>query len=513
MPHYILSLQFNIESMNIHKKKSFITRFFNNIPSQLLLALTVIVGNIDPAKGADFNFTYAPGTSINQMLGYEMAGRYWSNYLADDVTINIFIEQTNRLPKNVIGGALPGVTSVNFAQHNKSLGDDITSLNDYIAYENYDKAKEFRAIANKKEVKNGITEIKGIKEVNLTRANAKALGIIDGQDKGLDAYILVSDLSQVNRDLSWHYYSPNDTVKSGTLDFFSVALHEIGHTLGFISGVDSPNWISYLTDEKKLEGKKMTYSYALDMFRLSQNSSEFKGASDMSVGGKPIFSIDGGFTTLAEFSSGTRQDLGGDGNQSSHWKSKDGTLGIMDPLLGAGKRRQITNLDMTALDVIGWDLQNKSSSMETIYRDSKAALAQKIGVSVDWLDANSNQATSLLAPNWLDTDNDRLDDRGELLNSMIVNSGTTYEWGWSGYWWGWSGYWWGWSGYWQSNADFNKDGFWQHVSWQTIDEEGLAETSGTDSPQSVPEPSSLIGLLGLGWLITQRHKNKKVVVG
>lgn len=469
----------------------------SKICRQVGIALGAVISTIAPAKAADFNFTYAPGTTIDQMLGYEMAGRYWSNYLADDVTINIFIEPTSRLPKNVIGGALPGVTTQNFSQFRKSLGDDMTSIHDYIAYQNYDKANDFKAIAKKDEVKNGIVEVKGIKEINVTRANAKALGIIDGKDKSLDAYILVSDLSQISKNLSWHYYSPNDTVPSGSLDFFSVALHELGHTLGFVSGVDSPNWINYLTANKKVEGKKMTYTYALDMFRLSPESLDYKGTANMSVGGKPIFSIDGGLTALADFSSGTRQDLGGDGNQSSHWKSKNNTLGIMDPTLGGGKRRQITELDQISMDVIGWDIQNQTSTLTQIYGDARTRLAQKAGVDVDLFDTNPNQIASLLTPQWLDIDNDRIDDRGEQLNTMIVNSGNVYEWGWNGYWWGWNGYWWGWNGYWQSQSDFDNDGFWQHMSWETLSNE---------EEQTIPEPSAILGLLAIALLKPAKNR-------
>ena len=43
------------------------------------------------------------------MLGFEMAGKYWSNHLTDDVTLDIFIDSSNSLPENVIGGALPGI--------------------------------------------------------------------------------------------------------------------------------------------------------------------------------------------------------------------------------------------------------------------------------------------------------------------------------------------------------------------------------------------------------------------
>ncbi len=470
-------------------------------------AFGAILASTAPAKALDFNFTYAPGTTIDQMIGYEMAGKYWSNYLADDVTLNIFIESTNMLPKNVIGGALPGITTQNFQQFRQSLGDDITSNNDQLAYDNYGKSKEFSTIARKNNDKNDFAEIKGIKDINLTRANAKALGLINAKDKGLDAYILVSDLSQISRNISWDYYSPDDIVDKGSLDFFSVALHELGHTLGFVSGVDSPNWLNYLANGDKMDGKKMTYSYALDMFRLSSQSSDYKGTSDMSVGGKPIFSIDGGSTTLATFSSGTRTDLGGDGNQSSHWKSTGNVLGIMDPSLGLGQRRQITNLDAIAFDVIGWDLQNKTSNLKTVYGDAKTKLAQKIGVSTSWFDLNLNQAASRLTPKWLDADNDKLDDRGEALDGMITSS-EPYRWGWIPRWLTANGSWQGWNASLQSNNNLSQDGFWQNMSWETLDEDSILADS-----ESVPEPSAILGLLGLAWLVKgQKKRNLKLTL-
>lgn len=54
------------------------------------------MGVID--TGTQFNFTYAPGVSLDQMIGIEMAGEFWSQHLADDVSINIFVEMTDYLP-------------------------------------------------------------------------------------------------------------------------------------------------------------------------------------------------------------------------------------------------------------------------------------------------------------------------------------------------------------------------------------------------------------------------------
>ena len=151
------------------------------------------------------------------------------------------------------------------------------------------------------------------------------------------------------------------------------------------------------------------------------------------------------------------------------------------------------------MDVIGWDLQPGGASLATLYSQSLNQLAQKMGVTLEWMMANPAAAALLLTPTWLDDDNDNLDDRGELLQDMVVSS-QVYEWGWSGYWWGWSGYWWGWSGYWQEHGDLDdlsKAGVWQNFSWQTAN---LPTTGIQTTSASVPEPTSAIGLLGLGLL-------------
>ena len=58
----------------------------------------------------------------------------------------------------------------------------------------------------------------------------------------------------------------------------------------------------------------------------------------------------------AAFSTGA---FTGDGNQASHWKADDITgisLGIMDPTLAFGQISPISNFDLRALDVIGYEV-------------------------------------------------------------------------------------------------------------------------------------------------------------
>ncbi|MBO3457213.1 NF038122 family metalloprotease [Aetokthonos hydrillicola Thurmond2011] len=483
----------------------------------LTLAVSGIMGAGSSAQALQFNFTYAPGTRLEQMLGYEMAGRYWSNYLADDVTLNIFIEPTNTLPTNVIGGAIPGVTSQNFNTVYQRLQADATSSSDRTAlntvYNQCDKSlisllqsqcTGYNSLTTTRV--SGLSDLEvqsGVKKINLTRANAKALGIIGANDTGYDGYILVSNLGNISRPLSWNYFSATNSsniIPTGTLDFFSVAVHELTHTLGFISGIDSPEYADLLTKRSFITSDDMSkYTYLMDMFRLSQNSN-FWNRPDISIGQDTMLSLDGGMTKLGNMSSGSGK-FGGDGSQGSHWK-KDGTYdGIMESGLGAGgTRKLVTNNDLTVLDALGWTLQQNNQDLTTIFNSAKSGLATKMGVTTAWMDANSAQAALSLTPGFIDANKNGYDDRGEALNKMVTSSGV-YNWGWNGYWWGWNGYWWGWNGYWQNTANLTADGFWQNTAWETLDEFADGEHDNTYSQtQDVPEPTATSGLLAIALL-------------
>jgi hypothetical protein len=211
-----------------------------------------------------------------------------------------------------------------------------------------------------------------------------------------------------NQSVVWSYNFGGNSVPPGTLDFLSVSLHELTHHLGVVSGVDKAGW---LTQKRQYDASHQSDFYAtlvgnlshttpFDLFRFTKESRQQAGSGDswidLSVGGQPYFSTDGGKTVLGYLSTGDDTSLGGDGNQASHWKQQANPLGILDPVIHTGQRRGITTLDRHLLDAIGWDLRSDGTSLATHLSQAKSRLAQRIGKTVAWLEANPEAAAALL---------------------------------------------------------------------------------------------------------------------
>ena len=198
-------------------------------------------------ENVEFNFSYAPGITEEQIIGVELAGEMWSNYLGDthqtikdgevidtySTVINIHVEiGSELLPENVIGGAFPAVSDkYKYEYIYDAIKSDITSNSDRLAADSLIDGSKANVLVNGEIIKN--------EKFQITTANLKALNIIDSNsDEGddLDGYILMSDLNNFNT-VEWNYDYLGGP-KEGTLDFLSTITHEIGHALGFISGAD-----------------------------------------------------------------------------------------------------------------------------------------------------------------------------------------------------------------------------------------------------------------------------------
>ncbi|MGG6269421.1 NF038122 family metalloprotease [Leptolyngbya sp. AN03gr2] len=373
---------------------------------------------------ATFNFTYAPGTTLQQMIGFEMAGRIWDAHLNDPITVNIHVGVSSSLPANAIGGALPGMRSAqNYSDVVRSLGADRTSVEDWIAVPRLQTKSEYEAWFDAFDPKNGKNNGRKVKTktLNITRANAKALNLVSGSTE-LDGVIVFGALQ--GSTFRWNYdYTRTSAAPTNTLDFLSTAMHEIGHILGFVSGVDKPGWLSSVPADKaaseeykqSLE-RRISYTTPMDLFRYSTLGNGRNDLSYGTVGGRKFFSIDGTMP-LAEFATGADQMLGGDGFQGSHWKNTTTRTGIMAPALRPEERSWMTDTDLRALDVIGWDIRWRPTiNLSTLRSQAEATLAQRIGVSTTWLNQNLSLAEQRL-----------VSDRALDVERMIQNS-QVYPW-------------------------------------------------------------------------------------
>jgi hypothetical protein len=142
-------------------------------------------------------------------------------------------------------------------------------------------------------------------------------------------------------------FDPNDGIDQDKLDFEALALHEIGHVLGFISFVG----------QQEISGSLEIEPSIWDLFRVRPdaiNSAFSTTQRIISSGGEQEF-YDGG-TALA-LSTGRPDGTGGDERQASHWKDYSLTseyLGVMGPALRTGERQFLTDDDVAVLDAIGY---------------------------------------------------------------------------------------------------------------------------------------------------------------
>jgi hypothetical protein len=384
-----------------------------------------------------FNFTYDPGVTVQQALGFETAGRIWSHFLSDPATLNLHVGMSSTLPTNVIGGALPGIASnVKFSQALEQLRADSTSVDDQVTTSTFNSFTidlvGFRCQIQ--ETGHSLQLLMRQSSMNVTRANAKALGLLSGDSPALDGTIVMGNLE--NSRFHWNYdFTRSSTATVGSLDFLSVALHEIGHILGFVSGVDTPGLVSeYITNSQfaayiESAQKRVKYSTPLDLFRRESRNETGYGR-DMTYGSSmavKAFTLRDMSPTIAEFATGKYTGFNGDGFQASHWKEQAVPLGIMDPAIAPEERVSISNIDLRAFDVIGWDLRNGSSTrsfnptfLDSLHNQAVSALASRLGQTTTWITNNPTVAPTNLGR-----------DRTSDVEAMIQAS-DVYEWGTTG---------------------------------------------------------------------------------
>lgn len=306
--------------------------------------VVIALWNASAHANVTFKLIPDPGTPQYAVDGFTAAANLWSTVLADNITITIEVGFTSLGP-GIIGSTGPAFIEKSYTDVLAALQSHASSPDDLSSYAGLQLGPSYnRLINHTSDNPNGansdVPYVDTMGRVGLTTANAKVLGLLP-DDNSVDATIVFSP------DFSFDF-SHGTTINPGQYDFVGAAAHEIGHVLGFVSGVD---------DIDSLKGVYPGGDFSsnlVDLFRYSQASlAAGTGYPDYTADNRmKYFSVDGGIASVALFSNGLTY---GDGHQASHWKDNLG-IGIMDPTAGLGERLSISPTDLRLFDVLGFTL-------------------------------------------------------------------------------------------------------------------------------------------------------------
>ena len=337
-----------------------------------------IVGVVTPAQALTFNFTSADtalqaaidglGTSGSPQTlaanGFKAAGNRWGAIFTDNVTVNINVNFTALAP-GILGSTSSTRQNFSYSQVYNALKNDsnlsaddnkaigslssnpvLSRLINYTADNSNGSASATPDLYSAGPDTNGNYPL----VMELTNANAKALGLATTGSS--DASISFSSTFTFD-------FNPADGINNpSNFDFVGLATHEIGHSLGFVSGVDILD-SNINNPSGPFNASQFRFVRPLDLFRYSTLSTSNNAIDWTADTRDKYFSLDGGANSIASFSTG---QFFGDGQQASHWKDNFG-LGIMDPTFTNGELGIISQNDIRAFDVIGWNRADAATAV------------------------------------------------------------------------------------------------------------------------------------------------------
>ena len=304
-----------------------------------LIAAVLLAGS--PAFGSMI-ITVTPGTGLAAnpaaLAAFDRAALAWESLFTDNITVNIAVDLVDLHSSTILGQTSTVVFGAGYNAVRNVLVADSAGDPSKAIVASLPTAAQFSAV--------GPTGFTLSGDLEMSKANGKALGI-----SGLDAAFGANDATMTFNS-GFHFGYDSQSLPPGYYDFQSVATHEIGHVLGFLSAVDTVDAMLAAQQTGPIT------PFLLDLYRfdsqdLPANAAQFTLAPrNLTTSGSAYFSDT---TDTYAFSTGKTQ---GDRRQASHWKDDALTgnyIGIMDPTLSSGVSRSITSADIRALELIGFD--------------------------------------------------------------------------------------------------------------------------------------------------------------
>ena len=287
--------------------------------------------------GFDIVLVPGPGLAANPdaLAAFERAAAQWEALITDPIVVTIDADFADLGNPGIIGQAGASLLQGPFDLIRDALVGDADADDEVVAA--MPTAAQFSASLPSGFALSGF--------VMGTKASLKALGFT-----GLDETFGVSDATITFNETFAFDLDSSDGVAPGTIDLETVAVHEIGHALGFLSTVDA------------IDGAvagSVTPS-TLDLYRFADRGANPTSAARFTRTARSA--IPGREEVLDDVESESPLSTGvfsGDGRQASHWKDDvllGRYVGIMDPTLAAATVEPITAADRRAVDLIGYDV-------------------------------------------------------------------------------------------------------------------------------------------------------------
>jgi hypothetical protein len=210
-----------------------------------------------------------------------------------------------------------------------AIGASTSSLYGYFTYS---QVKSYLASASQSNPLNTVlatavanlpaTTPAGVSQYVIPSSELKVLGLISPTQTWIDG-----SLGFAGNSATSYTYDPTNGITAGTYDFQAVAAHELDEVLGRVSGLYSTT---------------PSYRTVFDLFRYKS-----PGVLSFSYSEAAYFSIDGGKTKLGSFNNASAGDR-------SDWLTLSTSTDIQDAFISAGLRKNLTAVDLTGLDVLGY---------------------------------------------------------------------------------------------------------------------------------------------------------------
>ncbi len=279
--------------------------------------------------GGGLNLVFDTDASVPAQASdaLDRVAAYFHQQFDDDITVTINIEFDGTLPGGVLGATSTSFTSATWNASRNGLQNGMDES---------DRIQNSLPSSSTFPVRyNGNSAfITSETRVFWTVANYKAtIGFVGGDAGSM----------RFNDNISWDY-NPDDGVSG--YSFVDVVIHEVGHALGFGSGVDFRDHDMEALDIFRFQRTDGAFDYNPDSY------AEFKTTPRLCDKNLPNNDV------ISDIISNEYKMEDGYPYQASHFFDKYPPIGVMDPVLGQGQTfapKFFTPADKRMFDAIGWD--------------------------------------------------------------------------------------------------------------------------------------------------------------